>query len=56
MAVVDDTDAGTVLHRADPTSKEAFGWQRSLDAAIPAIVVIRVCAVRPFDGVGANYR
>ena len=26
-----------------------------MEAAIPAIVVIRVCAVRPFDGSGANF-
>jgi len=37
----------------DPSSQH--NWQKSMEAAIPAIVVIRVCAVRPFDGQGANF-
>ena len=30
-------------------------WRATLEAAIPAIVVIRVCVSRAFDGAGANF-
>ncbi|CAM9250630.1 unnamed protein product, partial [Discosporangium mesarthrocarpum] len=32
-----------------------IGWEKSLERVIPAIVVIRVCSVRAFDGYDASY-
>lgn len=49
------TVAMTVDGPAVFKTEEAGSWQQALDNAIPAIVVIRVCGVRPFDGNGANY-
>lgn len=50
MASVSALEGGVGLR-----TEEAGNWQSALDAAIPAIVVIRVAGVRPFDGNGANY-
>lgn len=58
---VPDVSAAEIKDQVEPpqaatyNAPEAKTWQRSLDGATPAIIVIRVCAVRPFDGQGANY-
>ena len=48
-----DTSMNSVSPSISP--RESDRWLKSLNNAIPAIVVIRVCTVRAFDGQAAMF-
>ena len=48
-------EVGNIDGAGSDSRREAALWQDTLERVIPAIVVIRVCSTRAFDGSGASY-